>query len=133
MKNTDTDVIERIFQELEHAEERHPGWPDDDVIHGAVLVGETDVIIMYGYRIFRDDLLLAEYETRVQCSRCGLWIYPDEVHDQYGVKLCPKCNSLIRSRIAALEDCNRTKCPIDSADWIFTSRYHRAHKRVITS
>ena len=35
----DFDVIDLVFGELQRAEEKHPGWPDDPV-HAAAIVAE---------------------------------------------------------------------------------------------
>ena len=54
-----------------------------------------------GFRFFRDDRLLREYESRVQCSRCGAFLYPDEVFTSCycGDLLCFKCDEIIKNRV----------------------------------
>jgi hypothetical protein len=38
---TSDEVVERIFQELRHAEEKHPGYPTDPIHAAAILAEES--------------------------------------------------------------------------------------------
>lgn len=84
---------------------------------------------MEGFRFFRDDAILAIWETRIKCVRCGVWGYPNEIKNVYGQDLCEMCNNLFRGRINALEDCNRKECPINSWNYISTKKYHKQYVR----
>ena len=79
-----------------------------------------------GFRFFRDDFILSQYETRIQCSRCDAWMYPDEVdNNMYDENICEKCRNTVAQRLRSLQRDVRKRCPIDSGDWIFSTEDHR--------
>ena len=82
-----------------------------------------------GFHIFRDDALLQEWESRVQCPRCSIWLYPDEVSNRVeDDNLCPNCAEIVHKRAYRLESCKRTWCPIDISGYIFKKGYHTTLK-----
>jgi len=77
------------------------------------------------FRIFRDDGILYQQESLTQCSRCSRWFWPDEMQDSLCQEnLCRLCADLIDSRVKSLNKKEKTKCPINPKDWIFTKEYH---------
>jgi hypothetical protein len=79
---------------------------------------------MYGYRFFRDDLLLKEYKKRKRCQRCKKWFWPDEGYNTFLQKnVCTKCANLMGSRLRSILNPKKS-CPTNPEDFIFTKKLH---------
>ena len=78
-----------------------------------------------GFRFFRCDFIIEEQDSMIQCTRCEVYIYPDESYNDNMLQdgLCLKCLGLLRGRLQLLKH-KDGYCPKDPVDFILTKKYH---------